>query len=272
MTFERFDNRVNIRAKLVAITPIFIGAQADSFKPGEVNGACVKDSDGKPYIPGSSLKGVLRAFLSSVSADQSCEKELSNSEKVACRKTTDDFLTKEQRDEEVRKAKEKEKYKGMKDDEILADLILEASNKVERLFGSQVMAGKVKIADAMPIEDHVVTEVRNGVAIDRDTHTALSGALFDTEVVAAGTAFQFIASAENLTPDEADLFGQLMEYFAEGNITVGGRSRAGLGYVELKDVRVWIYHASESDFPAPEEIKDGLNGINGKAVCKCSKH
>jgi len=247
MTFEKFQNRVVIKAQLVAQTPIFIGARADSFKPDAVNGSCVKDVYGVPYIPGSSLKGVLRAFLSNVLAEPI--KSIVN----------EDFEGKQKR----------EAYGTPKE---LADAIYAASTRVERLFGSQVMSGKVKIADAMPIENQIATEVRNGVAIDRDTHTALSGALFDTEVVPSGTAFNFMASAENLTSAEADDFGNLMEYFAEGNITVGGRSRAGLGSVEIRDAVVTIHRAVPDDFPAKEAIKCSSSKQIKEAICKCSQN
>jgi len=246
MTFEKFENRVVVSAKLVAVTPIFVGARADSFKPGAINGSCVKDVYGRPYIPGSSLKGVMRAFLSCVL------------DETPAVKVNDAFKNKDQRD--VYQTPQK-----------LADAVVAASTTDERLFGSQVMAGKVKIADAIPVEDRVATEVRNGVAIDRDTRTALGGALFDTEVVPSGTMFDFKASAENLTSDEADLFGSLMEYFADGNITVGGRSRAGLGNVELRDVSVTIHRAALKKFLTSETIKCGKSEIR-EAVKKCSQN
>jgi len=243
MPFERFINRVVINAKLVAVTPIFIGAQADSLMPNAINGSCLKDVYGRPYIPGSSLKGVLRAFLSDVL-----------NEPVSS-KVNDAFRTKADR----------EKYPSP---QAFADAVIATSTPVERLFGSQVMAGKIKIADAIPAEDKVLTEVRNGVAIDRDTRTAVGGALFDTEVVPSGTTFDFSASAENLTPEEATLFGELMQYFADGNITVGGRSRAGLGNIKLSDVTVEIYRAVAESFPVSETIDCDHSGIK-EAVCKC---
>jgi len=133
MTFEKFQNRVVIDAKLVAVTPIFVGAKADSFKPGAINGSCVKDAYGRPYIPGSSLKGVLRAFLSDVRN----EPLIINSEVNAA------FKSKEQR----------EIYGSPQE---LADGIVDLTTPVEALFGSQVMAGKIKIADAVPYEEFVI--------------------------------------------------------------------------------------------------------------------
>ena len=245
MTFEKFHNRVIIDAHLIAITPIFVGARTDSFKPGTINGSCVKNVYGRPYIPGSSLKGSLRALLSAVK-DEPIKS-----------KADEKFGKKEDRTKEVCEAKadDPKKYKDKSDDEILAELIVTDSTIVERLFGSKVMAGKVKVADAMPIDDNFSTEIRNGVAIDRDTRTAIDGALFDTEAVPSGTSFRFIASAENLTSDEAKLFGELMEYFANGNLTIGGRSRAGLGNVELRNVYVKVYRAISGSFPAEEKEK-----------------
>ena len=248
MMFEKFHNRVVIGAKLVAVTPIFVGARADSYKPGAINGACIKDAFGRPYIPGSSLKGVLRAFLSNVLDEPVIIDSVVNNA----------FIKKDDRD----------KYDTPQK---LAEAIVAMSTPVELLFGSQVMAGKIKIADAIPYNDYVKTEVRNGIAIDRDTRTAFGGMLFDTEVIPSGTTFRFSASAENLEPDEADLFGRLMIYFAEGNISVGGRSRAGLGSVELRDVKVTLYSAVQGGFPVSSEIEGGLSGIRGGVVSNVRK-
>jgi len=301
MTYEKFHNRVAIEAKLVAVTPIFIGAREDSFKPGTINGSCVKDTQGRPYIPGSSLKGVMRAFLSGIEpidvekrredgeTEKSCADTPSKERRADAPngkqrpdKTTADFRIKEQRDDAVREAIKNagDKYKNKKideiRDEILAELITAASTPVERLFGSEVMAGKVKIADAFPYANSITPEIRNGVAIDRSTRTARGGALFDTEVVPSGTEFRFIASAENLSEYEAELFGKLIEFFADGNITVGGRSRAGLGNIELCDVKLTVYRGAPGEFPMPIEvdINDNHNGRKSiwEEMCKCLKN
>jgi len=249
MIYKKFNNRIIINANLITISPLYIGARTDSFKPGTINGSCLKDAFGRPFIPGSSLKGVLRAFLAGID-DYDCNQ--CNKEK-----TTADFRTKPQRENEVREAREKEgeKYKDLSDDEILYELITNASTTVEFLFGSNVMAGKIKISDALPVDDQINTDVRNGVAIDRDTRTALGGALYNTEVVPAGTFFNFLASADNLLPKEINIFGKLMDYFAEGNIIVGGRSRSGLGNIMLRDVEVIKYLITNEEFPTPKKEK-----------------
>jgi len=50
---------------IVAETPIHIGAGNESMNPVEPDNSVIKDKDGKPYIPGSSLKGALRSWLES---------------------------------------------------------------------------------------------------------------------------------------------------------------------------------------------------------------
>ena len=249
MAFEKFINRVVINAKLVAVTPLYIGARTDSIMPSDVNGSFVKDVYGRPYIPGSSLKGVLRAFLTSVME----EPTISDVEK--------EFGRKEKRDK-------------FDNPEKLAKAIACLSTPVEMLFGSTVMAGKVKIADAMPVDERITPDIRNGVAIERDTHTAYGGALFNTETMPSGTSFRFIASAENLVSEEAFLFGKLIEYFADGNITVGGRSRAGLGNIELRDVDIKIYRMGKDGFPVSEApIRCGTDEISEviSNVCKIAE-
>ena len=67
--FDKFHNRLRIDAVLVAETGLHIGAGEDSYQPTAINGSVLRDASGQPYIPGSSLKGVLRAFLASVLDD-----------------------------------------------------------------------------------------------------------------------------------------------------------------------------------------------------------
>jgi len=52
-----------IKARIVAKTGLHIGGSNSSLKIGGVDTAVIKDSEGKPYIPGSSLKGKMRSLL-----------------------------------------------------------------------------------------------------------------------------------------------------------------------------------------------------------------
>jgi CRISPR-associated RAMP protein (TIGR02581 family) len=224
--FHKFENLIKVQATLKCVTPIHIGAVGDSFKPTEINGAIVRYDNGDPFIPGSSLKGILRSFLANVNGDPLESKV----EKMFQRKEDRAIYTQKK----------------------LAELIEEYSKTAEKLFGSSVMAAKVKIADATlkaSDSNYFKSEIRNGVHIDRDTGIAANGALFDTEVIPAGTEFDFRLSAENLEYQEAEDLCNLIAYFREGNITVGGRSRAGLGEISLEHYKIKLYLYEPEKFP-----------------------
>jgi len=229
---NKFSNRLRIDAVLVAHTGIHVGAGEDSLDPTAATGAIVKygmgvDKEPEPYIPGSSLKGVLRAFLASVDKDYEHKDGL-----------LDDYKKAEQRRE-----------KNLNSEE-LAKKIVADSSVTHRLFGSSLMAGKVKLSDATVIET-VKTEFRKGNAIDRDTHTAVRGALFDTEYIPKGTKFAFRLDAENLTACEWEKLRELIDYFGNGGIRVGGRSRAGLGEVSLEEI-TYTFWERENDRGFPK--------------------
>ena len=235
--YHQFKNRITLSGVLEAETALYIGAGQESFSPMAVQGSLLKNAQGQPYIPGSSLKGVLRSFLESVQTGN-CERG------QLCAKK---YETKELR----------RKEKGDLDDAQFAAKMAGDFCPACRLFGNGVMAGKLKFADAQLLNTDawMGTELRTGNAIDRDTHTTNPGALFDTEAIPSGTQFLLRVTAENLTEEEAGIFGDLMRYFAEGGITVGGRSRAGLGMVKAEGISLTLYYLNGKDFaPASKEI------------------
>lgn len=52
-----------IKCKIEAVTGLHIGEGTNSIEIGGIDNAVVKDAEGKPYIPGSSLKGKMRALM-----------------------------------------------------------------------------------------------------------------------------------------------------------------------------------------------------------------
>ena len=221
-----------------AETALYIGAGQDSYDPMAVQGQLIKDPKGYPYIPGSSIKGVLRSFLESVTNGcerGSCLEKLNNKD---ARKAKVDELKKEPLND------------GINDNALLAKYIVEKSCLTCHLFGSGLIAGKLKISDAVleNVEKWIETDIRTGNAINRDTRTTVSGALFDTETIPAGTLFKFRLNAENLSTDEARCSGELMSYFAKGEISVGGRSRAGLGRVSVEQFLLKISYVEKNKY------------------------
>ncbi|MDR1157415.1 MAG: CRISPR-associated RAMP protein [Oscillospiraceae bacterium] len=267
--FDQFYNRLSLTTELVAVTALHVGAGQDAFQPTAVQGAVMKDVRGQPYLPGSSLKGVLRSFLESIGLNQHggkpCYMGNACSEPYRTRAERLDWLEKWQT-EELKKGK---KISQEEAQEVLAKEIVRNACMACRLFGSSVLAGKVKISDAIPAtEELITTDIRTGNAIDRDTHTVEGGMLFDTETIPAGTVFTVKWLADNLIKEETEVFAQLLQVFADGDLTIGGRSRSGLGRACLRPVSATVWTRpkdggfpirNEKNFLKVEDLKEWFN-------------
>lgn len=52
-----------INSEIITLTGLHIGTSGNTYEIGGVDNAVVKDANGRPYIPGSSLKGKMRALM-----------------------------------------------------------------------------------------------------------------------------------------------------------------------------------------------------------------
>jgi CRISPR-associated RAMP protein (TIGR02581 family) len=246
--FDRFDNRVNLVGTLTALTALRVGAGRATKVTG-TDLPVVRDALGKPYIPGSSFKGALRASV------ETLVRSVSASRLAACNPLNpDDWCVKkrppEMNEEQFQKEVEKK------------------TCLVCHVFGSPWLASKVCVRD-LPVEGLWIDqyEVRNGVGIDRDAGTAAEGLLYDFEVVPAGTAFSCKIVVENADDWELGLLMLALRPFERGEAVLGGARSRGLGAVELK----WRERKQVSkgeglldylaDPSSPGDIKDEQIGV-----------
>lgn len=211
--FDKFDNRVKLVGTLTAQTALRIGTGRATGVTG-TDLPVVRDTVGRPYIPGSSFKGALRASV------ESLVRSLSSSRQAACNPLREE-------DRCVKKRPEK-----MSDEEFEVQ-IEEETCLVCRVFGSSWLASKVSIRDLLVDSWVEHYEVRNGVAIDRDTGTAADKHLYDFEVVPAGTRFSCEIVVENAEGWELGLLMVGLRPFEEGEATLGGARSRGLGAVRI---------------------------------------
>lgn len=127
-----------------------------------------------------------------------------------------------------------------------------------QIFGSTSLAGRVRFADAYPSgEVKVDIEERNGVAIDRIYGSVAVGP-FNYETVVSGNFVTRIAF-RNVTLAQLGLLGLALRDLAAGRVAIGfGKSR-GLGRVKLEMT------ALELRYPACELVGNTLKVI-GKPV------
>ncbi len=220
--FDRLSKRHRIEGLLVTETGLRVGA-GKSLDVGTSDSPVIRDGLNRLFLPGSSLKGVLRSGLESVL------RGLDDERLDAC----DPFV--EACTEGIAKrAKTGEKIEV---DEVVSKVCV-----VCGLFGSPYLAGRVFVADLpLAAESRSRTEVRDGVGIDRDRRVAQTkpAVKYDYEVVPPGTAFRLEMILENVDDQvQLGLVLKTLDLLDSGEIRLGGLTSRGLGRVSLSDLRL----------------------------------
>ena len=243
--FNKFINRYVITGELEAVTALHVGAAQDVFKPNGCKNPFFRNADGKPLIPGSSLKGAMRSFLEQYLSSESgrevipdmvhYRREVCTEEKPCINHKTDEKLKNLLKSKNPDAEKELSEYLfGVEgNNEKRGNLCM-----VCRLFGSPYNAAKFSIRDA-GVTDSFENEfeIRSGVAIDRNFGTGLDGKKFETEVVPKGTKFSFRAVLENGDDTEWEIIKQLLMAMQLNMIPIGGMKSRGLGEIRLQMVK-----------------------------------
>lgn len=232
---KKLLGKIIIRGNIVAASGLHVGGQSAAFDIGGVDNSVVKDGDGKPYIPGSSLKGKLRSLL-------------------AKREGSRDF---------VRPRRERGRG-GIYDDEIyIGDLFGVPAHKdrpqaYTRLFVRDAILDAIKLKalkDAATLYEmeFEYSDVKWENVIDRRTGAAKGGGLRQMERVPKGAAFDFeivydiysdysksstSAPDENKLQEHLEALADAMELLQDDYL--GGQGSRGYGKVvfdiEEKDV------------------------------------
>jgi CRISPR-associated RAMP protein (TIGR02581 family) len=249
--FEKFDNRVNLSGQLTTLTALRVGAgRATGVKGTDL--PVVRDAIGLPYIPGSSFKGAVR------SAIESLVRGVSRKPSAACNPIS--------QDEWCLKSPE-----GLTDEQVEEKTCLVCS-----VFGSPWLASKVNIRDILVDKETWFDqyEVRNGVAIERDTETAADKKLYDFEVVPAGTRFSCEIIMENGSAWELGLLMIGLRPFELGEAALGGARSRGLGVVKIEwnsrtqigsgDLLSYLAGDSKPSSVDDDKIKDWVRSFRAK--------
>ena len=224
--FHVLSYRLRLTGRLRLETALRVG----SGLTDEISGtdiAVIKDEQRRPYIPGSSFKGALRAHIERLV--RLIEPGTPGNGRGACNPVNrhEWCITSEQMDI------------LRQNPETLDDQVYQLSCRVCRAFGSPWLASRVLVKDLLLAEPELWFErryqVRHGVGIDRDSETAARNILYDYEVVPAGTEFKWEIVIENTDRQEVQdglvIWG--LREFANGRVQLGGGRSRGLGWVTL---------------------------------------
>ncbi len=243
--FATFHNRLILEGTLTLDTGLRIGSGAgDSVIGADI--PIVYDALGRPFIPGSSFKGALRATVERLARtiDQqprlwACANPLDH-EKGIC-------VTEGRKEKLLEEATQN----GRIDEQKFARTLAAETCTVCRLFGSPWLASKVRTKDLSLIEKswagHV--EVRTSVKIDRDTRTAVHQGLYSFETVPAGAQFGCEIIVENIEEEELGLLLLGLREMQRGRVPLGGARSRGLGWGKLSNLEsAWVDRDNLSEY------------------------
>lgn len=226
--FYSFESRLILRGRLMTNTALRIGA-GRSLEPTGTDLPVLRDALGRPFVPGSSFKGVLRsrveALLRSLAPADQCGRWACNPLEDSERCITPQVI-----------AAEKIRLRRQKDgDQKLTDWVTSRMCLACHLFGSPWLASHVQVRDWLVDETFWLGQFqeRDGVAIDRDTETASEKKLYSYEVVPAGTVFEGMIIVENAETWQLGLLMAGLNEFEQGSLALGGATSRGLGGVTL---------------------------------------
>ena len=188
----------------------------------------------EPFIPGSSLKGVLRSHAERVartlSEDSVCGVfDSANVEGCSWRFDSS---------------------KGPAD--------YAHSCPACRLFGSLHWKGRFRTGDAYLTDEHrdVQPELRDGIGIDRVSGGVARGAKFDLEVMPAGVRFATRFDVVNFEAWQLGWIAYVLRDLVESNLRIGMGTSRGLGRVQAHLNTITLEYIGE-----PEELGASLPGL-----------
>lgn len=192
-----------VELELEAVTGIRVGGARGSEEE-KTDSPLLRDKDGHPLIPGSSVKGVFRSAAERLLRPLEARRD----ERLAC---------------DVVSARCLENVRGRAPtDEELKSLCWTC-----RLFGNPFLGGRITAGDL--VATTTTTIVRDGVGIDRQELKAARGLKFDYEVAPPGTRFTGRLRIDDPEPGDVGLVLALLDLVDRGLVTFGGGASRGLG-------------------------------------------
>jgi len=217
------------------------------------------------YLPGSSLKGVVRAQAERIcrSLDRQGRDPSRDDPPLADNPLGDKTTYSGVEDITYNSGRYIESIREqIREHPDRTALIYRRTAFVAQLFGHTSLAARLRFADAYAANEPELEE-RNGVAIDRIYGSVAFGP-FNYEVAVAGT-FVTRIDFKNVTLAHLALLGLALRDLAEGRVALGfGKSR-GLGRVRVEFQRL------ELRYPTCELVDATLRLLNGRHVAQVTE-
>lgn len=204
--FDFFKCLIRIDARIVNESPLRVGSKSE-VRPGSIDLAVERDPRNKVYIPGSSVKGALRALAESLARSMGLP---------VCNPLS-----------------EEDKVREEKGPCVVCGIFGGGGKKRNRV------ASHIIVYDSYPEIEDVKTYTRTRVAIDRFSLTARQGALFTYEYVPPGITWKLRIDVHNIDilsgseNDRIRVLRALLKYVKEFGLQIGSMKSVGLGLLRL---------------------------------------
>ncbi len=238
---KRFVNHCTIELTIQPDGPILIKSGKEGADPTKPDMEFVETyhAGGRSiYLPGSSLKGAIRAHAERVVRTIGNDKyDVKNPNKIWANDPLND------------------KYDYLKDKSSAAD-IYKLSSFTDKIFGNTSISSRIRIDDAYPSKTKPLrVEERNGVAIDRVFGSVAVGP-FNYQVCTDGE-FHTKIHLKNFTLAQLGLIGLVLRDLNDGWFGLGFAKSRGLGTVIVN------YKKAIVQYPGCE-LKDGqIHSLKG---------
>ncbi|MEM3661055.1 MAG: CRISPR-associated RAMP protein Csx7 [Thermoproteota archaeon] len=219
MSYKDFDLIkliTRIEGELINESPLRIGVGKEPPLSAPVDIAVYR-VNGKPCIPGSSLKGVFRSLVESIAASKGIHV-----------------------------------HSPWDEEEIKQEVKNRSFCPLCGIFGSTELASHVRIYDAYPKDDSACTFTKTGVSIDREFGAVRPELLFTEELVVPNVVWSFRIDVLNIRflpePNDEDpragLLKSLLDYLLKIGINIGARKSVGSGLMKLRQA-MWFTYSLE---------------------------
>ncbi len=257
MDSRSFERRYIFTGMLVLKTGLHVGSGWTVGSPSD--DPVIRMPDGRPFIPGSSFKGAFRSTvekMAPVAGLTTCLLDHSDQD-VQClspQKSRRGEAFRALREYEGRKLPTNESTRSaletlghsdwagrrLSGDDLML-LLEEHLCDTCKLFGSPYAASRITFSDLLPIGENAdkMIQVRDGVAIDRDSEKAVDKLKYDYEVVAPAQTFKVEILLEDPTETDLALVCIGLSEFVGGLGYVGGNRSRGLGNCRIDDLQIY---------------------------------
>jgi CRISPR-associated RAMP protein (TIGR02581 family) len=248
-----FERRYLFTGRLMLRTALHIGGWSSTLAASD--DPIVRTPEGHPFIPGSSFKGAFRSTVEKLASAilnvRTCA--LIDGEGDNCPGAPG------KAQETFHRRRREERW----DEAVLVRELDRSLCDTCKLFGSPFAAAKVRFADLyLSRDEEPITQVRDGVGIDRDSERAVDQIKFDFEVVEAGTCFDVELTLDDPSLTDLGLTCLGLSEYMAGFGGLGGKRSRGLGSCQLTELRVYELDLTDERTRA-QRLREYLLGRDG---------